>query len=145
MSKALVYYQNGQFYKESMFDTAFIRCETMSGNSWEILEEPTIVEIFQISQTTFQNNFLMTQGKQSKKLLGINKNIFIVDAYGILHTPIQIPDEKISRQIFEYHHCVPKVIGNFCLPEVVIFYTTVKRGKVNNLTVQMGPFYARNF
>jgi hypothetical protein len=56
MSKALVYYQNGQFYKESMFDTAFIWCETMSGNSWEILEEPTIVEIF-------QNNFLMTQGK----------------------------------------------------------------------------------
>lgn len=79
MSKALVYYQNSQFYRESMFDTDFIWCETMSGNSWEILEEPTIVEIF-------QNNFLMTQGKQSKKLLGMNKNTFIVDAYGILHT-----------------------------------------------------------
>ena len=79
MSKALVYYQNSQFYRESMFDTDFIWCETMSGNSWEILEEPTIVEIF-------QNNFLMTQGKQSKKLLGINKNTFIVDTYGILHT-----------------------------------------------------------
>ena len=97
--QTLVYYQNGQFYKESMFDTAFIWCETMSGNSWEILQEPTIVE-------NFQNNFLMTQGKQSKKLLGINKNIFIVDAYGILHTPIQIPDEKTSRQIFEQHQCV---------------------------------------
>lgn len=79
MSKALVYYQNSQFYRESMFDTDFIWRETMSGNSWEILEEPTIVEIF-------QNNFLMTQGKQSKKLLGINKNTFIVDTYGILHT-----------------------------------------------------------
>lgn len=44
-------------------------------------------------------------GKQFMNVLGINK-IYSLLMYGILQNPIQITDEKTSRQLYEQHNCV---------------------------------------